>query len=140
MQSENTGCHGFLTAVIAAWFSRRSPQQPVQRGDTWERLSFPLVGSSLQVWGRNPPADGRGILAQVEGSIGGTPHSWIQRVVLALPPVPAGRVSVWCWSRFALRADVFWGELHRRKCVHVRDVHFSPWEKRDCLLSIVVTC
>lgn len=32
------------------------------------------------------------------------------------------------------------GELHRRKCVHVRDAYFSLWEKRCYLLSIVVTC
>lgn len=61
-------------------------------------------------------------------------------MVLVLLPLPAGRVSAWCWSRFTSRADVFGGELHKRKCVHVRDAYFSPWEKRYCLLSIVVTC
>lgn len=48
-----------------------------------ERLCFPLVGSKLQVWGRNPPADG------LRGAWG-APQ--IQRVSLFF--LPAGSVSV----------------------------------------------
>lgn len=43
------------------------------------KTRFPLVGSKLQVWGRNPPADG------VEGNTGGNPCSQIQRVFLVFP-------------------------------------------------------
>lgn len=103
---------------------------------------FPCWGAVCRSGVEKPPADGKGILAWVEGSTGGTPCSSMQRVVLALPLMLTGRVSAWCWRR-SLQGQMFFGEnsteAEYRKQVHVCDAYFSPWEKRYCLLSIVVS-
>lgn len=57
-----------------------------------------------------------------------------------LPPMPPGRASAWCWSRFTSRMDVFWGNS-TGGCVFLSVMLIlASLEKKYYLLSIVVTC
>lgn len=88
----------------------------MQCGNMQERLCFPSVGSSLQVWGRNLPADGRGNFSWAEAQSTGGRHILGCRGFATHTP----RKGV---SMVLGQVGCFLGELHRRMCVPVCDAY-----------------